>query len=402
MKDSNLHRHLIEALVLTLQEIFERGTYADKAIEKALKAHRKWGSRDRRFFAEQVYECVRWWRKYWSLLGVEPNANPNDILKVWAVHWLLKGNALPDWPELRGVRLDSRRVQEAQSVRAVRESVPDWLDEMGQSFFGGQWDRILKSLNESATVDLRVNSLKAKLQQVREELLTEGIESDPVEGLESALVLRERKNVFITKAFHAGHFEVQDRASQLVAPFLKVESGQRVVDACAGAGGKSLHIAALMKNKGKLVSMDISEWKLKELRTRASRNGVDVIETRVIDSSKIIKRMEKTADRVLLDVPCSGLGVLRRNPDTKWKLKPEAFGKILEIQSTILRDYSSMTKIGGRMVYATCSFLPSENEAQVEKFLAENPNWALEEQLRINPDQGRGDGFFAARLIRNP
>jgi 16S rRNA (cytosine967-C5)-methyltransferase len=156
-----------------------------------------------------------------------------------------------------------------------------------------------------------------------------------------------------------------------------------------------------MKNKGKLISMDIHEWKLKELRGRSTRDGVDVIETRVIESSKTIKRLEKAADRVLLDVPCSGLGVLRRNPDSKWKMKPENFAEIQRLQSELLRDYSTMTKVGGRLVYATCSFFPSENEAQVDAFLKEHGSaWKLEEQLRVDPDQGRGDGFFAARLLR--
>jgi 16S rRNA (cytosine967-C5)-methyltransferase len=174
-----------------------------------------------------------------------------------------------------------------------------------------------------------------------------------------------------------------------------------VIDACAGAGGKSLHIAALLKNKGTVISMDIHEWKLKELRTRAARGGVDVIEARVIESGKTIKRLEATADRVLLDVPCSGLGVVRRNPDTKWKLTLEEVTRLQRLQAEILNDYSKMTKPGGLLVYATCSILPGENERQVEKFLASHgEEWTLEEQLRVDPDQQRGDGFFAARLRR--
>ena len=150
-----------------------------------------------------------------------------------------------------------------------------------------------------------------------------------------------------------------------MAPLLDAKPGERVIDACAGGGGKTLHLAALMKNKGKIIAMDITERKLQSLRERCSRNGVDIAETRVIESMKTIKRLEKSADRVLLDVPCTGLGVLRRNPDKKWKISPEEITRLNALQKEILENYSQMVKIGGRLVYATCSCLPSENEKQV-------------------------------------
>ena len=245
-----------------------------------------------------------------------------------------------------------------------------------------------------------MNGLKATASQVQKELAGESIFSEKITGLEYGLSLTERKNVFVTAAYREGHFEMQDRASQLVAPFLKPQPGLRVIDACAGAGGKTLHIAALLKNRGKLISMDVHDWKLKELRNRARRNGVDIVEVKVINSTKVIKRLQDSADRVLLDVPCSGLGVLRRHPDTKWKLRPDSFAALHKLQAELLQDYSVMTKKGGLLVYATCSFLPTENEKQVSAFLEKNPGWKLEEQLRINHDDGRGDGFFAARLLR--
>ncbi|MEZ0391853.1 MAG: RsmB/NOP family class I SAM-dependent RNA methyltransferase [Pseudobdellovibrionaceae bacterium] len=395
-----IHRHLVEALAPTLSEIFQNSLYADKAIEKAFKSHRKWGSRDRKFFAEQIYEIVRWWKKYWFLLDEEESLQPNSLLRLWGVHWLVQGRELPHWPEFQNIQWPAETEKKMKSQRAVLESIPDWLDEKGESELGSRWDSILHSLNAPASVDLRVNRLRAQREQVQKELLKEGIETQPIATAEDGLELVQRKNVFSTKAFHSGHFEVQDRASQQVAPFLKLAPGLRVIDACAGAGGKSLHMASLMKNKGKIISMDIHEWKLKELRNRAIRNGVDVIETKIIESSKTMKRMDQSADRVLLDVPCSGLGVLRRNPDAKWKLKSTDFKTLAETQALILQNYSGMTKVGGLLVYATCSFLPSENELQIESFLKANPAWGLEEQIRIDPDQGRGDGFFAARLIR--
>lgn len=411
----NLHKHIIERLAQILIEIYRDSAYADKIISRELKANKKWGSRDRRFFAEQVYDCVRWWRKYWfildgrdmgSILGTQDSVTRYgdlripEVMELWAIHWSLKGNEVPNWPELGGFQLNQQRVLAAENNPAIRESVPDWLYDLGKKELGAAWDTQLKALNQSSTVDLRVNALKAEVEVVQKSLAEENVIADKIADRPHGLVLRERKNVFITQAFQNGWFEVQDRASQLVAPFLKIEPGMRVADTCAGAGGKSLHLAALLKNKGKLVSMDIHEWKLKELKERSRRNGVDVIETKVIDGTKTIKRMDKSFDRVLLDVPCSGLGVLRRNPDTKWKLSPESFAELKTLQAQILQDYSRLTKVGGLMVYATCSLMPSENEEQVESFLKSNPNFALEEMLRINPDQGQGDGFFAARMKR--
>ena len=395
-----VHRHLVEHIMIALKDIFEEGRYADKVIEKRMKTNRKWGSRDRKFFAEQVYGMVRWWRRDWYLLGENPSFQAGSLIQLWGIHQLMQKNKLPEWSELRGVELHLEKLAQLKNLRAIRESIPDWMDCEGETQMGRRWDSVLKSLNEAAPVDLRVNTLKSSVQEVKTLLEAELVMADLISEVPSGLTLRERKNVFATQAFKKGFFEVQDRASQLVAPFVKLEPGMRVVDACAGAGGKSLHMAAMLKNKGKILSLDIHEWKLKELKKRAARGGVDVIETREIESSKVIKRLEKSADRVLLDVPCSGLGVLRRNPDTKWKLEKEKLDAIGDQQRQILAEYSNMVKVGGKLVYSTCSFLPSENEAQVSWFLENSTGWELEEQLRVDPDQDKGDGFFAARLVR--
>jgi 16S rRNA (cytosine967-C5)-methyltransferase len=202
-------------------------------------------------------------------------------------------------------------------------------------------------------------------------------------------------------AFKEGLFEVQDASSQCVAPFLQVEPGMKVIDACAGGGGKTLHIGALMQNKGRILALDVHQWKLNELRKRCGRAGVDVAETRMIEGSKSIKRLAGYADRVLLDVPCSGLGVLRRNPDAKWKLSNEEIDRLIIEQQDILTRYSVMVKPGGKLVYATCSVLPSENEDQVQKFLAKHgDDWTLEEEMKINPAESGHDGFYGARLVR--
>src|SRR5699024_7181768 len=189
---------------------------------------------------------------------------------------------------------------------------------------------------------------------------------------------------------------------QKVAELLNPQPGERIVDACAGAGGKSLHIATMMDNKGQIISMDIYESKLKELKRRARRNGIHNIETRLIDSTKVIKKLNKSADRVLIDAPCSGLGVLKRNPDTKWKMNPEFIESIKATQKEILNSYYLMLKHGGTLVYATCSIFPSENELQVRDFLSnENgQDFELLKEEKILSHKTGFDGFYMALMQR--
>ena len=181
-----------------------------------------------------------------------------------------------------------------------------------------------------------------------------------------------------------------------------------MVDACAGGGGKSLHIAALMQNKGRIISLDIFEMEVERTLKKAKRAGVSIIETRLIESTKTIKRLAEQADRVLIDAPCSGIGVLKRNPDIKWKLSPESIDNIRKEQAKILSDNSVMVKKGGKLIYATCSILPSENEMIVDKFLAEHPNFKKTKEQRIMPSESGFDGFYMAMMevrefvIENP
>jgi 16S rRNA (cytosine967-C5)-methyltransferase len=212
--------------------------------------------------------------------------------------------------------------------------------------------------------------------------------------------LKERANVFQTDAFKNGHFEVQDASSQLVAEFLDVEPGMRVVDACAGAGGKALHLASLMENKGQIIALDIYGNKLNELKRRAKRNGAFNIETRAIESTKVIKKLYDKADRVLIDAPCSGLGVLKRNPDAKWKLQPEFIEDIKKTQQEILQQYSRIVKSGGKLVYATCSILPSENRKQVDLFLTSEhgKDFTFVKENNIFAHKSGFDGFYMALL----
>ena len=393
-----LHANLVEGVAVTLFEIFQNGRYADKAIQYTLKSNKRWGSRDRSFVAESVYEIVRWYRLYHEIRTLEPQS-VKDWYQMFAIYWLIKGGELPDWNEFRHLNQQTllgryERIAKLES----KESIPDWLHEIGQKELKDKWPETIKALNKRAPIVLRVNTLKIERKELKALLEKENIFTYPFG--DSALILKKRTNVFATEAFKKGYFEVQDASSQEVAAFADVQPGMRVVDTCAGAGGKTLHLAALMKNKGQLIATDIHEWKLAELKKRARRAGASNIQIRPIVKSQVYKRLYNTADRVIIDAPCSGLGVLRRNPDSKWKLKPEFIDNIKATQIELLDKYSPITKKEGILTYVTCSILPSENEEQIKAFLARNDQFELVEEKSLSP-QGFGfDGFYMAKMRR--
>ena len=401
-----LHRNLCFATVDGLLLIFNEGNYADKVVQQLLKRDKRWGSRDRGFVAETTYDIVRWKRLYAEIANVKEPFSRDDIWRLFAVWATLKGITLPDWKYFEGTptRKIKGRFDELSKIRKIKESFPDWMDELILKELGEKvWNKEATALNEQAEVILRVNTLKTTKEKLKAELFDLDIETEEIKGYPDALKLVERGNVFTTDAFKNGWFEVQDASSQLVAEFLDIKSGMKVVDTCAGAGGKTLHIAALMENKGQVIAMDIYENKLKELKRRAKRAGAHNIEMRVIDSTKPIKKLYNKADRVLIDAPCSGLGVLRRNPDAKWKMQPEFIEKIKKTQIEILNSYSKMVAPGGKLVYATCSILPSENNQQVEKFLAsENgKEFTFVKDKKILSHQSGFDGLYMALLEKS-
>ena len=398
-----LHRNLCFAVIDGLLQIFNEDAYADKVIQHLLKRDKRWGSRDRGFVAETTYDIVRWKRLYAEIANVKEPFSRDDMWRMFAVWATLKGIKLPDWKyfEATPTRKIKGRFDELSKIRKFRESVPDWIDELGAKELGeALWTKELAKQNEQADVVLRVNTLKTNKKELQLKLQSESIETEFLDTHPSALKLKERANVFKTEAFKNGWFEVQDASSQLVADYLDVKPGMKVVDVCAGAGGKTLHLASLMENKGQIIAMDIYESKLKKLKVRARRNGVHNIEMKVIDSTKPIKKLHNKADRLLIDAPCSGLGVLRRNPDSKWKLEPEFLDRIKQTQQDVLQQYSKMVKPGGKMVYATCSVLPSENQEQVDKFLTteSGKEFTFIKQQSIFAHKSGFDGFYMALL----
>ena len=401
-----LHRNLVYTVIDSIRDIFNEGVYADKAVEKALKRDKRWGSRDRKFVAETIYEIVRWKRLYAEIAEVKEPFDRNNLWRLFSVWCVLKGIALPDWNQIEPT--PTRRIKgkfdELSKIRKFRESIPDWIDEVAVSELGEKlWTKELAALNKQAEVILRTNTLNTTKEELQKKLQDESIFTEFIPNHSDALRLVERANVFRTEVFKKGYFEVQDASSQLVAEYLDVAPGMKVIDTCAGAGGKTLHLASFMKNKGQIIAMDIYESKLKKLKIRARRNKVHNIDTRVIDSTKPIKKLYNKADRVLIDAPCSGIGVLRRNPDSKWKLQPEFLDNIKKVQQDILQKYSKMVKSGGKLVYATCSVLPSENQNQITEFLASESgkDFKLIKDNKVFAHTSGFDGFYMALLEKN-
>lgn len=394
-----LHPNIVSQITAALGDIFARNQHAEQVVDARLKANRKWGARDRRLFAESVYENVRWWRLHWHLAGLPdaecllPEAITEERVRtLWEAYWARHEAALAEQQSspLKDIPL------------AIRASVPEWLFELGAKEFGSEWPALLAALNQPADVFLRANSLHTTAAALKADLALQGIEASEVPGLPDALRLKERRKLGNSTAFCNGLFEIQDAASQHVAPLLQVEPGQVVIDACCGAGGKTLHLAALMRNKGRLLALDVRDKPLHALAERAKRASISIIELGVLDRELVHTDLFASADRVLLDVPCSGLGTLRRNADVKWKMTAKEVARLVRVQARILADYSQFVKPGGKLVYATCSLLPDENERQIQAFLAgRGAAWSLEQELHLRPDREGFDGFYAARLKRN-
>lgn len=388
--------NLVAGMEQALEAIFVNNLHADKTIERAFKANKKWGGRDRKLFAETIYDFTRWFHK---LSAWDSKDSLRQKLALY-VFWKFKTDPNQILPFFADVSELEKGIQKELEPWEV-VSFPRWLYDEIKADYPENFDTLLDRLNEPAFVFLRPNTLKTSPEELVLQLKDESIEVMTSANTQGALKLLERQNVFITKAFKAGLFEVQDEASQKIAPLLNPKPGERIADVCAGAGGKTLHLSALMQNKGSLLAGDVSDRKLDELKKRARRAGVSNLRVVSFKSSKDVKRLSGTFDGVLIDAPCTGTGVIRRNPDIKCKLTKEDLSRLLQLQLEILETYSKLVKPGGRLLYVTCSVLRKENEAQVDRFLASHPNFeAIEAPLKTRPDLTGEDGFFAQLFLK--
>jgi 16S rRNA (cytosine967-C5)-methyltransferase len=320
--------------------------------------------------------------------------------------------------ELRALRqMEGHSLPHPEQPDWVRLNVQEWLEPHLKSAYGEAWGREIAALDTPPPVDLRVNRLKATPQQARAALQREGIETEPMRFSADGLRLKRRLSVVAGEAFQNGLIEIQDEGSQLVAALVDARPGLQVADYCAGAGGKTLAIAAGMNNKGRVVALDVLETRLDRSAQRLRRAGAHNVERRALspENRKWLKRQAGNFDRVLVDAPCTGTGTWRRNPDGRWTLRPEDLEELVPKQAEILDAAARLVKPGGALVYATCSVLPVENERQVEAFLERHPEFEVAPAadvlspetvngpyLRLSPLRHGTDGFFAARLLRRP
>jgi 16S rRNA (cytosine967-C5)-methyltransferase len=419
------------------QRIRVEWRFASSELSNAFRTHRELGSADRRAVAETLYGMIRQHRRVdFALEGAGPLGAGDHRDRLRRLAYLIVEAGLDpevareqareiDWDHV--ARVDRRIAAERSEVRrlALSASLPDWLAAELLKLPDGA--ALAAALDQRAPMTARVNTLRASRDALAAELAAEGLETSPGALSPTALHFDTRTNLFALPQFRAGLFEAQDEGSQLcaelVAPPRLKKSGARVVDFCAGAGGKTLAIAAAMGNKGRIVAADVSFKKLAELRRRARRAGVDNAQVVELEADPLapfppgLARLEARAHRVLVDAPCSGVGALRRNPESKWRLKESDLERFPALQLEICERALGLVAPGGRLIYATCTVLPAENQDVVNALTRRHPGlevvspveiWgrdraaaltdASEKFLSLRPDRHGTDGFFAAVL----
>lgn len=380
--------------------VYRDGYLADKVLQRLLKDYPRTARMAREIVAQSVYGILRHQRLLLAATGLEgeiPDADDQDILLQAYFKWYGDYDQRYHWRK----RPDWKTLEEQKQMllqhRAYRYSIPDWVDAYGYREWGDAWESILASLQQAPHQVLRVNTLTTTREELFQQLKKLEIPAHRDAQVESALHVRQWTPLWDLPAFKQGNFEVQDAGSQQVGAFCGVEPGMRVIDACAGSGGKTLQLAVAMKNKGKILALDTDAAKLDALSKRARRAGIHNIETRVIDSTKVIKKLRDWADIVLVDAPCSGSGVWRRNPDAKYRIEEEDLEQLEQTQRELLVSYQRMVKPGGVLVYATCSIFPAENEEQMNWFEKQPVKLHRLGQQFVSPAAGDRDGFFMVK-----
>ena len=423
----------VAATMELLDEIVGRSNRpADGVANAFFRTRRYIGGGDRRAVSERVWGILRrWGQLYWWLDRTRhPDRSPRAIvaaelmlqdgLKLADLEAMFDGGRYRPAPlddaERRALRqMEGHSLPHPEQPDWVRLNVQEWVAPHLREAYGEAWGREIAALETPPPVDLRVNRIKATPEQARRALHGEGIDTEPMRFAADGLRLKRRLSVVAGKAFQEGLVEIQDEGSQLVAALVGARPGMQVADYCAGAGGKTLAIAAGMNNKGRVVAMDVLDSRLDRSAQRLRRAGVHNVERRsIVDNAKWLKRQKGNFDRVLVDAPCTGTGTWRRNPDGRWTLAPEDLAELVPKQSDILDQAARLVKPGGRLVYATCSVLPAENERQIEAFVERHPDFAVTPiaelelpselaagpYLRLSPLKHGTDGFFGAVLTR--
>lgn len=442
MKTSSLIGHTVEVYGLIIRSEHP----ADSTIDTFFRSHKYLGSHDRRFIAETVYGMLRhrkriaWLCETSGKKFLESSDNHAVFLQCLVYRTTIANEGIDtlvheletDPVEKQSLLLllnearnrNDRFEKEVPlhsdkaSDLSLRYSFPEWmLEEWREQFGEDEAVQLCAALNTPAPLTLRVNTLKTSVEECQQALAKESIDAERTKFSGVGLTVHKRMNVFQLDIFRKGFFEVQDEGSQLLSMLVDPKPTSKVVDACAGGGGKSLALAALMKNRGVIFALDTNAVRLEGLRKRIRRSGVDTIRVCTVEEGQLPPGLADAADNVLVDAPCSGLGTIRRNPGMKWTVTPASVAELNIKQSTILNHYAQCVKVSGRLIYSTCTMMRSENEGVVEKFLSDHPQFELMEPsailrryqleslspgkfFRLKPHVHGTDGFFAAVFRR--
>lgn len=422
-----------------LFEIFSLNRPADSIIDSFFRSRSYLGSHDRRFIAETTYGTLRHLRRAQAILRSAFDGAPLTLLQqaqLLPSAYLLHIERRDIIEEIANATTIPRRFPSRAALEQIKAvtlpppadelerlgleySFPDWLIERLVKQYGIQeTESLLRSLNEQAPITLRVNTVRCTVEECRLALAGEEVESVPTRYSTTGLQVSKRVNVFGLKAFQEGWFEVQDEGSQLLCLILDPKRRHKVLDACAGAGGKSLALSAIMKNSGEIIATDVNEYRIRELRRRIARAGATNIRPKLVSNlENLVLSHENFFDLVLVDAPCTGTGTVRRNPGLKWSVTEKSLEELVEKQKSILKATRSLVKPGGRLAYVTCSLLKEENEAVIKWFLRSNeeyepvdpapllarlnvPDAQSDRFIKFLPHIHGTDGFFCAILQR--
>jgi len=424
----------LQATLDLMQEIDRVARPADAVVSAWFRAHRQIGDADRGYISELLYGLLRHHARLgWWLAKQGHEATPRNRLLAWLalaegktpehVAGLFSGGssapaAVSDQERALLGKLRGGTIEHPAMPEEVRGECPSWAVAPLRRRFGDSFPREMAGLLTAAPLDLRVNPLKATREAMLSALRRLGLPAEPTRLAPFGIRVTERPSLARLPMLKTGEVEIQDEGSQLVAMLVDAKPGERVVDFCAGAGGKTLAIAVQMENKGHIIACDVLANRLKRSAERFRKAGLHNIETKPLTSEKDpwVKRHKGGFDRVLVDAPCSGTGTWRRNPDARWRVLGDGLETLLPLQASILASAARLVKPGGRLVYATCSMLSEENEAQVAGFLAAHSGFhvvplrdvapqlkesAHPDYLSLTPARHGTDGFFAAVLQRD-
>ncbi|MDE2598919.1 MAG: RsmB/NOP family class I SAM-dependent RNA methyltransferase [Rhodocyclaceae bacterium] len=424
MSSLQINAALLQGARNVVHELLTFEYPADAVLSHYFRNNREVGARDRAFIAETAYAVLRRKRTLERLCAGSSGERITPQRLVLASLTRVAGY---NTKQLAGA-LDADEVKWLDALREVKldagtlaeqADLPDWLaDRLAALMPEADVLALVRGMNQPAPLDLRVNPVKTSREAVLKQLSAEGIEAEACPYAPLGIRLKKKPSLAKHPLFLDGSIEVQDEGSQLLGHLLQPKRGEMVMDFCAGAGGKTLLLGALMRSSGRLYAFDVSDKRLAKLKPRLARSGLSNVHPGVIasENDQKVKRLAGKFDRVLVDAPCSGLGTLRRNPDLKWRQTPESIAELQEKQASILSSASRLVKAGGRLVYATCSILPEENAAVVDAFLATHPDFVRKpaaevlsqqnivldtgEDLRLLPHVHGTDGFYAAVLER--